>query len=404
MKRFAYIFLLLFCHWNIVAAENKISFTNSNLPVLALNTQDKAITGSPIPCSVQILNDSQYTNQYGSLIRIHGASSQGMPKKSYRITFNSPVEFFGLNKAHQFVLNAAFIDPSLMRHKLSYDLFLSLSTPRSPRYAAASRFVEITLNREYMGVYLFMERINREMLNLRRFNTNDFAHSVIYKAVDHAANFAQSGHGGYEQQEPDLSKKQYWKPIDELNQFVSSAKNEDFFNPQIGIASKIDVESAIDFHLLVLLTSNSDGITKNYYLVRNGQEKPPLTEKFFFVPWDYDGSFGRNWDSSHYPYDVWLSNNLFDRLMQNKEYRIKFANRWNELRKAQFSEDSIVKMIDDNVQTLGEAVERNSKRWREARDYYHDHATFEQDIQLMKSWLKKRLDWLDKEINKRAES
>ena len=209
--------MLLFCQWNIVAAENRVNFTNSNLPVLLFNTQDKTITGKPIPCSVQILNKPENTNQYGSLIRIHGATSQGYPKKSYRIVFNLPVEFFGLKKTHQFVLNAAFIDPSLMRHKLSYDLFLSLSTPQSPRYAAASRFVEVILNREYIGVYLFMERINRQLLNLRKFDSNNFAHSVIYKAVDHAANFAQSGHNGYEQQEPDLSKKQYWQPLDELN-------------------------------------------------------------------------------------------------------------------------------------------------------------------------------------------
>jgi hypothetical protein len=96
--RIVYLFFLLFCQWNIVAAENQFSFTNSNLPIIALSTQDKAITGSPIPCSVQILNDGQYTNQYGSLIRIHGATSQGFPKKSYRIALNSPVEFFGLNK------------------------------------------------------------------------------------------------------------------------------------------------------------------------------------------------------------------------------------------------------------------------------------------------------------------
>ena len=90
--------------------------------------------------------------------------------------------------------------------------------------------------------------------------------------------------------------------------------------------------------------------------------------------------------------------------MENKEYRTRFANRWNELRQAQFSEEFIVGLIDDNVQTLGNAIERNRKRWPEARNHYRDHTTFEQDIQLMKSWLKKRLDWLDKEINRRAGS
>ena len=382
------------------------SFT-SNLPVVVIDTQKKPVVDrNMIPCSVRVLpaNKTNFAGVnpcFGS-VRVHGATSSGYPKKSYRISLTNDTQFLDLRKNSQWILNAAFIDRSLMRHKLAYDLFMKMGTPERPRYAAGSRFVEVFLNDEYMGVYLFMEKVNRKLFNLIKFDTNNFSHSCIYKAVDHAANFDQTGANGYEQQEPEPEIFQYWKPLQELNTFISTSKKEDFFNSTNGIESQIDIENAIDFHLLVLLTSNSDGITKNYFLARNGQKEPPQREKFFFAPWDYDGSFGRNWDGNRYPHDAWLSNRLFDRLNESKEYRKRFAARYNELRKTVFSEESLFGMIDENVRTLGDAVKRNAERWKNAINYYPDRTTFDEDISYMKEWLRKRLKWLDDEINRRA--
>lgn len=378
-----------------------------NLPIVVIDTKGKPVLDRNfIECSINLLvagktNLSDAKTVFG-VVRVHGAVSSSYPKKSYRINLTNDIQFLDLRKNSQWVLNAAFIDRSLMRHKLAYDLFLKMGTKEKPRYAAASRFVEVYLNDDYQGIYLLMERINRKLLNLRKFDTNNFTHSCIYKAVDHAANFDQVGYNGYEQQEPDIEKMQYWKPLQELNTFIATSKREVFFNPTNGIEAMVDIENAIDFHLLVLLTSNSDGITKNYFIARNGQIEPPQTEKFFFIPWDYDGSFGRNWDGSVYPHDVWLSNRLFDRLNESKEYRQRFAARYNELRRSVFSEESLFEMIDENVRTLGEAVKRNNMRWKDAQNYYPDRATFEQDVAHIRQWLQKRLKWLDEEINRRA--
>lgn len=101
------------------------------------------------------------------------------------------------------VLNAAAVDRSLMRHKLSYDLFLSLATTNAPRYAASSRFVEVDLNGRYQGVYLLMQRVDGALLNFRPFDRNDPSHGCLYKAIDHAADFSQPNGAGFDQREPD---------------------------------------------------------------------------------------------------------------------------------------------------------------------------------------------------------
>jgi spore coat protein CotH len=300
------------------------------------------------------------------------------------------------------ILNAAYIDRSLMRHKLAYDLFRSLSTPRNPRYAVASRFVEVTLNQRYHGVYLLMERVDRALLELHPFHSNETTHACIYKAVDHAANFSRKGHAGFEQREPEPLTGVYWEPLDQLNRFVASAPAAEFFNPTTGIDAKLDPDNAIDFLLLVLLTSNMDGITKNFLLARDASPTNTNLPKFFFAPWDYDGTFGRNWDASPVDPTDWLSNHLFDRLLANPAWRARLSARWKQLREQEFSLKTIQGLIDANVQILGPAVDRNNKRWPPSDGPYPDALTFAEEITQMKSWVEARLKWLDAEIPRRA--
>jgi spore coat protein CotH len=373
-----------------------------NLPVIFLKITNAISQEVPAPCQVRVVYPAgvkgEPTNEVAGNLRYHGATSMGYPKKSLKLGLENAAPLAGLGKKANWVLNAAYVDRSMMRHKLSYDLFLSLAQPGAPRPAAASRFVEVFVNDKYQGVYLLMERVDRQLLGLRPFQTNDFTHACIYKAVDHAANFGQPGHGGFEQREPDPARGEYWRPLDLFTRFVSTASPEVFNHPQTGIVNRLDLGSAIDFHLLVLLTSNGDGITKNYMIARNGHETGPQRDKFFFVPWDYDGTFGRNWDGQPYPHDVWLSNGLFDRLMQNADYRKRFAARWSQLRQREFSEATILGMIEANARTLGDAMKRNAQRWSGNRGGNSGPSAFEQDLDLMRRWVPARLKWLDQEI------
>jgi spore coat protein H len=260
--------------------------------------------------------------------------------------------------------------------------------------------VELFLDGHYHGVHLLMERVDGKLLELRSYSSNDVTHACLHKAIDHAANFAQAGHAGYDQREPDPIAQPYWQPLDDLTTFVSSAPDTEFFRSEGGIGARLDLDNAIDFHLLVLVTGNGDGITKNYFLARNGQASGPVRQRFFFVPWDYDGTFGRNWDGNPFPHTAWLSNHLFDRLLGHAPYRARFAARWKRLRAREFSAQAIQRMIDDNVRTLGEAARRNVVRWPTTGEGYPDELSFEEDIAQMKSWIGARIQWLDAELSK----
>lgn len=379
----------------------------SHLPVVALDAEEPITGEVRVVCSVRMILPSTggelgNTNTMPGRVRIHGGVSRGFPKKSYAVTLDSPVAWLGLRPSANWVLNAAFVDRSLMRHKLSYDLFRSLSAPGLPRYAAESRFIEVQVNGRYQGAYLLIERVDRAGLGLRAFDSNAPNHACIYKAEDHAANFSSPGHAGYEQREPDPVRREYWEPLNAFNRFVSRSPEPDFRDPEKGVGSRLDLANAIDFHLLVLLTSNGDGITKNFMIARDAFPTNAPAARFFFVPWDYDATFGRDWNASRVEPTVWLSNTLFERLMEVPDYRGKFASRWRELRAKQFSVATIQRLMDDNARALGGAVRRNQERWRNQTGMYPDQTSFEEDVAQMKEWIVARLKWLDAEIERRA--
>lgn len=390
------LFACLLLHLGAIAGEP------SNLPLIRLDTKEAIKSDVRVGCQATL---SMPAGQGGgdasarqAQIKFRGASSQGYEKKSLALKLDQAANWLGLGTNREWVLNAAFIDASMMRHKLSYDLFRSMGTPSAPRFAAASRFVEVELNGRYHGAYLLMQPVDDLLVGLPPADKSDATPAGIYKAVDHAANFGQPGHEGFEQRHPDPAIKESWGPLDKLNRFVSQAPDKDFFDPTQGITSLLDMDNAIDFHLLVLLTSNLDGITKNYNLVRPAATATSPRPKFFFVPWDYDATFGRNWDGSRVDAKAWLSNRLFDRLLAHPDYKAKYAARWKELRSKVFTTENLTHMMDENLADLGEAALRNEKRWKKL-DYANPRElTCAYDVGQMKRWVPRRLEWLDAEL------
>lgn len=406
MKQWFGFICLLLAIANAEAATNKVALGlgefDPNLPILLLDSKTNMESDLKVPCTVQIVCPKGAacgeTNVLNAGVKLHGASSRGFPKKSFALALEAPAQLLDMPKRDNWILNAAYIDRSLMRHKLAYDLFRSLSTAENKRYAVASRFVEVYRNRKYVGVYLLMERPDRQLFELRSFNSNEVSHACIYKAIDHGASFDSPGHNAFEQREPNPAIKEYWRPLDEFNKFVSASRSQVFFHSETGIVSRLDMDNAIDFHLLVLITSNGDGIDKNFFFVRDAQQSGKPNPRFFFAPWDYDGSFGRNWNGSPFPSTVWLSHFLFERLLRDKAYREHFVARWNYLKEHEFSAKTIQGLIDRNARTLGEAARRNALKWP-TNWGYPDRLSFEEDIAEMKDWIVERIKWLDDHIN-----
>ena len=153
---------------------NVVSFTSSNLPIVVINTH-----GQQIPDDYKIIADmgiiyngegvrnnltDPFNNYNGKIgIEIRGSSSQMFPKKQYAVETKDAngndldVSLLGFPPEEDWILYAPYNDKSLIRDVLVYKLANDMG-----RYASRSKFCELVLNGEYMGIYVLFEKIKRD--------------------------------------------------------------------------------------------------------------------------------------------------------------------------------------------------------------------------------------------------
>ena len=174
MKMLQLFIFLMFSLLTINAQTDSVVFTSSNLPIFVINTNGQTIVNEPkIIVDLGIIyngegvrnNITDPFNHYNGKIgiEIRGASSQQYPKKQYGFeTWDSSgeeidVSLLGLPEESDWILYAPYADKSLMRNVLAYSLSNKIG-----RYASRSRFCELILNGEYMGVFVLFEKIKRD--------------------------------------------------------------------------------------------------------------------------------------------------------------------------------------------------------------------------------------------------
>ncbi|MDD4253570.1 MAG: CotH kinase family protein, partial [Methanoculleus horonobensis] len=89
-------------------------------------------------------------------VRFRGTSSRELPKKSFNIRFDESQEFiFGSTDMN---LKATYTDPTMMRERLSMDLFHALGQP-APR----TKYFDLYINGVYEGLYIHVERVDGDL-------------------------------------------------------------------------------------------------------------------------------------------------------------------------------------------------------------------------------------------------
>lgn len=147
--------------------------TSSDLPIIVINTNGQEIPDDPkITADMGIVyngegarnNVTDPFNHYNGKIgiEIRGQSSQMFPMKSYSIELwdnagaSVDKSLFGLPKESDWVLYAPYTDKTLIRNFLAYTFSREMG-----HWASNCRFVEVVVNGDYKGIYVFMEKIKR---------------------------------------------------------------------------------------------------------------------------------------------------------------------------------------------------------------------------------------------------
>jgi len=423
--------------------------TSSNLPIVVVNTNGQGIPNEPrIKAQVGIVykgegvrnNLSDPRNHYNGLagIEVRGQSSQSFPMKSYDLELWNPdsteneVSLFGFPKESDYSLYAPYTDKTLMRNFLAYTFTRELG-----RWGARCRYVELVVDNDYKGIYVFMEKIKRDSgrVNVAKLGPNENSGDALtggyIVSIDKGANAwyssvppMQSTNGQrirYNYVYPKINsitlpQRNYIKSY--VDSFEQALGSTNYQHPQWGWRRYADEGSFIDYLIVNEISKNIDGYRLSTYLYKDKQTRGG---KLFAGPvWDYDLAFynanycrgsdtvGWAWQFNGVcPVDFWQVPFWWNQFQSDTTFQGNFRCRWKQLRATSLSDLRINQLIDSVVTLTSEARLRHFQRWPVLGQYIWPNvqpvpASYSGEIQQLRNWFAGRIAWIDRNLPNRG--
>ena len=409
------------------------------LPLIKINTYSKEIVDEPkIKGFLEIFQGDEKIEEHNIGIEIRGSSSQFFDKKSYGFeTWDESgedlnVSLAGYPEEEDWILYGPYSDKSLIRNVLIYNLSNQID-----RYATKTKFYNLDINNQFLGVYVLMEKIKRDKnrVDISKNKAEDISGGYIIKIdkptgdgdsfnsdIAFMSEYTSGGVKGlnknpvflYEYpKNDDISNDQKQYIQNYMQGFENALASEDFKSLEDGYRQFINVDTFIDFFILNEITRNVDG-----YRISTFMNKDKGGKLNMGPIWDFNIAFGNanycggeltsGWafnfneicpqDGMHVPF--W-----WKRLLEDPEYVSELKERWSFLRANEFSNESIMNTIDNLKLELekSDATTRNFGKWLILGKYIWPNNfignKYSEEIDYLKDWIEKRLSWMDNEIN-----
>ncbi|HIP47419.1 MAG TPA: hypothetical protein EYG92_00420 [Lutibacter sp.] len=237
------------------------------------------------------------------------------------------------------ILFGMYGEPLRLRNVNNHALWQEIHTPyyidqeTEATTGIKTQYAELAINDEYLGIYALGEQVDRKQLKLKKFTTN--IRGELYKGIGWGNStfleiFAYDNldrvWGGFEMKYPKDDEITDWENLYNLVDFVINSTNESF---EENISSRFVLNNAIDYFIFINTIRAADNMGRNLYVAKYKEDEP-----YFYVPWDFDWSFGM-WDfeQQNITNDI-MSNGLYDRLLSANSslFREALVARWFELR------------------------------------------------------------------------
>jgi hypothetical protein len=420
-----------------------VIFSNSTLPIVVLNTNNVEIPDEPkIHATMGIIYNGEgnvnsisdpFNEFYGEIgIERRGSSSNGFPMKSYGLetwgpdSSNYNVSIFDFPSDNDWILYAPYTDKSLIRNVLTYHIGNEMGN-----YSPRTKLCEVVLNDEYIGVYVFMERIK---VNPGRVNINPVlpqdtleneltggyivkidkttAGGIIAWTSPYAASSPSTNAIRYQLHDPEIGElnvSQLSYIQNYITDWEDTLSGVNFSDPINGFRKFIDVQSFIDFMLVNELSKNVDG-----YRISTFLHKQRFSEggKLVAGPlWDFNLGWGNanycyggdttGWEIDFNNYCAGGLDNPFwwKRMLEDSAYADEVNCRWFSLRNGVLSNEYLLNYIDSLAALLEIPASRNYNKWPILGTYVWPNnfigQTYQEEIDYMKSWVVGRLTWMD---------
>ena len=153
--------------------EKNAQIVDNFLPTISITTKNGAAISSRteyVSCNISTIGAEKDMTDLKAQIKLRGNSTANCPKKPYRIKLDKKNSLFGYTKAKNWVLLADYMDGSNM-HNYSALMFSKMIKGDSS-FSFSPLHVNVKLNDEYIGLYLFGEHIEAKegRLNIEQDN------------------------------------------------------------------------------------------------------------------------------------------------------------------------------------------------------------------------------------------
>lgn len=392
--------------YNIASAQEKI--------LVELSVYEPLEKGYTCTCGAvpPVITSLAYLN-------IRGQSSVSFPKKQYSIKFvkedlsQNDVALLGMSAHSKWVLNGSYLDRSCLRNYMAYSL-----ADEVMEYAPDTEFCEVFLKNgkgfvsDYIGIYLAVEKIEKDknrvdieeaneeyedvsfMIARDKIKDQDVVIDTDWSIFDEDYLFTDDGRQKLYAElihvypsGNDLTKRYQKRIVDYLNAFEYALYSSDFADKKKGYEKYIDVDSFIYYAMINEITKNIDGATVSTYFYKD------VTSKMKAGPvWDFDRSAGNTFVEEVDEVEGIIMDSVpwFQRLFQDDKFSRKYQMYYSLKRETVFSDEAILKKLEDAKNTLGPAITRNEARW-----YASSLGNYPEEYYNLKMFYLNRLKWLD---------
>ncbi len=420
--------------WSITFGTNPafpFIFSSSDLPIVKLTTVGPPIGDDPkVPVTMQIIDNGpgmrNYTNQttYAYEGRImaewQGFSGPAYPKKNYDFetvdAFGAELDttLLGQPSEHDWIFKAEYLDHSLIKNMVTYEM-----ARRMGAWAPRTSACEVVLDGEYMGYYTLTEKVKRDSnrLDIAKLSPNDVSGVNLTGGYIIEMNITGDP-GNWNSVYPPINSATCGLPVEfkfvypraanivpvqaaYIHAYVDSFENvlngPNFDDPINGYRKFVKIETFMDFLICNEFSVNYDSYGRSTFMYKDKASNGGKLK--VGPPWDYDRAYDYNvpsltngwvWEITHqgWPFPFWWS-----KWWSEADYRHQLVCRWNGLRESTLSNASFMALIDSLSGRIYEAQERNFTVWNDLGGQ-----TYDDQIDSLKSFLTRRLAWMDAEF------
>ncbi len=338
MRKAIIIMIIIVCLYLLVfIVNNNNYYIDHDIPIINIDLKDTNIDyinnhskENKYPNNKMIVVDDKNKTKYKDItIKGRGNKTWTLDKKPYQISFEESTSILGLPKTKKLILLANAADSSLIKNDFSYSLAKSMNL----NYSFVGRFVDLYIDKEYMGNYYITPKVS---LNKEIINTKD--DKAILVELDNM----------YYKEEKDVFTSTIFNDHLVLKDSNSDTMKDDFNNFSIKynlmeeyiedgnyeeLEKIIDVDSFAKYYIISEYAENYDSVKSSLFFYMDG-----YNDKIHIGPiWDCDQGYGvvfRYSDVTKFPikehdfpdddYSI-----LFNKLLQLDEFNLKVKDIWN---------------------------------------------------------------------------